>query len=502
MSHELRTPLNAILNVAETLEEQVYGPLNERQLRAVHTQEESANHLLSLINDILDLSKIGAGKFELMMDLVPVPALCSASLKLVEEAAKKKDIHLSMVVDPPVKHVWGDLRRLKQVLVNLLSNAVKFTPQGGFVGLAVAGDPLNNQVRVMVWDTGIGIPEESIPNLFKPFIQLDNSLSRKYEGTGLGLALAYHIVEMHGGGIQISSEEGKGSQFTITLNWDDSNLQPSPAVTQAQAIGGFADIETYSSFGIKAQRLFSEFGIEFVSFFHDAQNFEKIVQAAPNVIVLNIPLNSECRAFISHLREDPRTQAVPILIPINAMEPGNNREIPAGVIPFNISSSRQEFRNILKTVSVSGTASLIRKVVLINPRKGNCREEETTILLVDDNEATVRPLSDYLVSRGYRVIMAYSGAEAVLHARENRPDLILMDIQMPGMDGIEAIRRIRADDSIRKIPVIALTALAMSSDRQRCLDAGANEYISKPISLRYLIEIIEAQFRQTGTSAG
>ena len=489
MSHELRTPLNAIINVAETLEEQVYGPLNDRQLQAVRTQEASAAHLLSLINDILDLSKIGAGKLELVLDIVPIQALCTASLKFIEEAAKKKDINLSMVIDPAVKTVWGDLRRLKQVLVNLLSNAVKFTPQGGSVGLAVAGDQANRQIHFMVWDTGIGILEQDIPNLFKPFTQLDNSLSRKYDGTGLGLALAYHIVEMHGGGIFVSSEEGKGSQFTVTLNWMEEAKDASVS-WGSHHFSEADEVETYSSSGQKIQQLFSEFGIEFTSIALDDQMIEKITNISPNIIALNLPLDSDCRRLVNTFRTDGRLKSIPILIWTRLIDSQTPNDIPEGVVLLNWISSRQEFRNILKSASVTGTASLFRKAVLINYKETINDQKEPRILLVDDNELTVRPMADYLVSRGYRVVQAYNGVEAMAKAREFSPDLILMDIQMPGMDGMETIRRIRADVAIQNIPIIAVTALAMPSDRQHCLEAGANGYLSKPISLRNLIEVI------------
>ena len=202
MSHELRTPLNAVLNVSETLLEEVYGPLTQAQQKSVHTIEASGRHLLTLINDILDLSKIGAGSFELQFDLVPLQAICLASLKMVEEAANKKQLLVTTDIDPNVKLIWADQRRLKQVLVNLLSNAVKFTPVGGTIGFAVKGDTEKKQVSFVISDTGIGIPEESLSLLFRPFVQLDNGLARQYEGTGLGLALVHKIVELQGGGIE------------------------------------------------------------------------------------------------------------------------------------------------------------------------------------------------------------------------------------------------------------------------------------------------------------
>lgn len=499
MSHELRTPLNAILNVSETLQEQVYGPMNEAQLRSIRTVEESSNHLLSLINDILDLSKIGAGKFELVMDLVPVNALCQSSLKLIEESANKKKVSVNQAIDPEVKLFWGDLRRLKQVLVNLLSNAVKFTPQGGEVGLTVTGDHEHKLIRFTVWDTGIGIPENSIRKLFKPFVQLDNSLSRQYEGTGLGLALAYHIVELHGGGVRVESEVGKGSRFTITLNWEEDEDESSNGTagrSNGKNVG--TDLDTGPSASIPGiKRILSEFGIETVNLWFEKETLEKIAEILPDIIVLDMEIRPEVQDFIQRLRAESQIKNIPVI----AVSYTANRLDPEALPPkmeyIEIPLSRQQFRKVLKSSSIKGTASLVRKAVLLFDAKPK-REtrDQPLLLLVDDNELTVRTLRDYLISKGYRVVFAHSGTEAVERARELKPNLILMDIQMPGMDGIETTRRIRADAKLKHIPVIALTALAMPGDRSQCMQAGANEYLSKPLSLKSLIELIESQLRQ------
>jgi PAS domain S-box-containing protein len=221
MSHELRTPLNTILGMSEALQEEVYGTLNDKQVGALRHIEEGGRHLLALINDILDLSKIGAGKMELSITPINVEALCQASLRFLNQAAHKKRLKISTMFDSTVITIRADERRMKQVLVNLLSNAVKFTPEGGRIGLDVEGDFEEHVVRFTVWDTGIGIVNKDIERLFQPFIQLDATLSRKYEGAGLGLSLVYHIVDMHGGSISVNSEEGKGSRFTVSLPWEE-----------------------------------------------------------------------------------------------------------------------------------------------------------------------------------------------------------------------------------------------------------------------------------------
>ncbi len=195
MSHELRTPLNSILGLAEVLQEEIYGLLNDHQLKYMKIIEDSGQHLLALINDILDVSKFEAGEMTLNSDMVNVVALSQSSLKFIENIAAKKNIHIKTQFDPQVETMSADPRRLKQILVNLLSNAVKFTPEGGTIGLEVKGNVKNATVDFTVWDTGIGIAQKDLKQLFKPFIQLDSSLSRLYEGTGLGLALVYRLVQ-------------------------------------------------------------------------------------------------------------------------------------------------------------------------------------------------------------------------------------------------------------------------------------------------------------------
>jgi len=217
MSHELRTPLNAILGMSETLLEETYGPLNTEQEKSVKTIEESGKHLLSLINDILDLSKIEAGKFELQPSSVKILPVCKACLAMIKQQAHKKHLQIITNFDSEVIIISTDERRLKQILVNLLNNAVKFTEEGGKIGLEVLCDRKNNRVNFTVWDEGIGIAEEDVGRLFKPFTQIDSRLSRRYEGTGLGLALVARLTELLGGMVSVKSVSGKGSRFTVTL---------------------------------------------------------------------------------------------------------------------------------------------------------------------------------------------------------------------------------------------------------------------------------------------
>ncbi len=219
MSHELRTPLSAILGLSEALQEEVYGPLTPKQASSLHSIWEAGRHLLELINEVLDIAKIGAGKLAIEVMPTAMEPLCRACLRLIDQPARDKLLTVNFNYDNKVTTIPVDMRRFRQILVNLLGNAVKFTPEGGAIGLDVLGDDSQNVVHFVVWDTGIGIAEMEMDNLFQPFVQLDKGLSRRYQGTGLGLTLVHRLTELHGGGVTVESQEGQGSRFTVTLPW-------------------------------------------------------------------------------------------------------------------------------------------------------------------------------------------------------------------------------------------------------------------------------------------
>jgi len=237
MSHELRNPLNVILGMSEALQDQIYGELNGKVLNGLRRIEESGRHLLQLITDILDISKIGAGKLELTIGPVSVKSVCEASVMFIKQLAYKKRIKVVSTCDQNITTFRADELRLKQVLVNLLSNAVKFTPEGGSVGLEVEGDPEQQRITFTVWDTGTGIAEEDMERLFQPFEQLERTRSHHHEGTGLGLSLVYRLVELHGGSISVESEVGKGSRFTVSLPWKESGDREMGSVGDGENTG-------------------------------------------------------------------------------------------------------------------------------------------------------------------------------------------------------------------------------------------------------------------------
>lgn len=367
MSHELRTPLSGILGSLEILLDQIYGPLNDRQVRSLHSIESSSRHLLSLISDILDLSKIEAGKLELQIERVSIADICQASLAFIQTMAARKQLQVQFKNKTEIADMQADPRRLKQILVNLLSNAVKFTLPGGYVTLEVTNDENKAVICFAVQDSGVGIAPAEMNQLFKPFTQLDSSLSRSHEGTGLGLSLVSRLTEKHGGSVKVESEgiPGKGSCFTVYLPryHPSSNLKPDEQVPQPS--------------------IFST------------------------------------------------TQAA-------------------------FSSTKRHL-----------------------------------VLLAEDNEVNTEAVVDYLQTKNYQIVTVQHGKDAIIQAQKLKPDLILMDIQMPVMDGLEAIHVLRNIPEFATTPIIALTALAMPGDRERCLMAGATDYMSKPVNLRGLVQKIQ-----------
>ena len=370
MSHELRTPLNGILGLSESLLEQKRGPLNERQQNSLQIIESSGRHLLELINDILDLSKIEAGMFDYYPEIIRLDEICHSSLSFVKSQALKKSITLTYNDEASISTISADPRRLKQILVNLLINAVKFTPDHGQVTLEVRADPDQEIVQFSVIDTGIGVAPDDLARLFTPFVQVDSSLNRRHEGTGLGLALVQKLTDLHGGSVQVESEVGKGSRFTINLHYK-------------------LDL---------------------------SEQFEEAHTDRPPAV-------------------DERVERV-------------------------------DFQTRATTAH----------------RK---------ILLAEDHAANILTIGEYLEDHGYEVIVAHDGLQAIEKAQETTPDVILMDIQMPAMNGLDAMRRLREDPRFKFTPIIALTALAMPGDRERCLEAGASEYMSKPVSLKKLLHTIK-----------
>ncbi|NEQ25499.1 MAG: PAS domain S-box protein, partial [Microcoleus sp. SIO2G3] len=321
MSHELRTPLNAILGLSEALQEEVYGSLTDKQHKSMTTIENSGRHLLELINDILDLSKIESGKMQLDTAPVGVHNLCESSLTFVKQLAHQKRIKLSSKIAEGLGEIEVDERRIRQVLINLLSNAVKFTPEGGEVCLEIEGNVSSETLQFRVIDTGIGIAPESIDKMFKPFVQLDSSLSRRYAGTGLGLALVRRIVELHGGSIALESELGNGSRFTVSLPWKEATQTVQSVQEREEALGELPNIhqavivEDSETAGKQVARYLAEMGSATFIYSQGEGAVDAVKRFDPEVIILDLLLPGLSGwEVLAQLKANPATQNIPVLV--------------------------------------------------------------------------------------------------------------------------------------------------------------------------------------------
>ncbi len=488
MSHELRTPLNAILGLSEALLEQFSGPLTERQVKSITTISTSGTHLLTLINDILDLSKVEAGKLELNPEPLNVQEFCESCLVFVRTQAMQKNIGVAFEHSGRAAQFSADPKRLKQILVNLLTNAVKFTPEGGRIGLTVAAPEGEEVVRFTVWDTGIGIAPENERKLFRAFTQIDSGLTRAQEGTGLGLALVAKMVELHGGSLALESAPGKGSRFIVTLpqNGAAALARKSGPKDEPDRRGyrRALVIEDDTTSGAILVNYLTELGLESVLHERGDESVETVLRERPDVILLDVLLPGDSGwVVLVRLKEHPDTRDIPVVIVSVMDEPERSHALGAAA-HFTKPVTRAQLAHFLQRNAVTlrpGAAPDGARPLPTGP----------TILLAEDNNANVQAMGGYLEDRGYAMTYAANGLIAVKLARELRPTLILMDIQMPVMDGLAAIREIRADASLNAIPIVALTALAMTGDRERCLAAGATDYMSKPVHLKALAELVK-----------
>ncbi|HEY9664370.1 MAG TPA: PAS domain S-box protein, partial [Allocoleopsis sp.] len=498
MSHELRTPLNAILGMSEGLQEEVFGSISDRQKQAILTIERSGKHLLELINDILDLSKTESGKLELQIAPIAISYLCESSLAFVRQQAIQKNIQLLSVVPPSLPNIAIDERRIRQVLINLLSNAVKFTPNGGRVKLEVHIEHQQDQNFLLfsVMDTGIGIAPENIDQLFQPFVQIDSRLNRQYTGTGLGLALVRRLTELHGGTVTVSSMSGQGSCFTVRLPCTClSSTGCLPAAPAKQH--GILSFEPTKALIIEDSivaaeqitRYLSELEIETVILSQGEGAIDAVIHHEPALVILDLQLPDLSGWNVLHqLKTHPHTQHIPVIV-ISVVDE-RSRGLSLGAAEYLIKPiDRQQLYGVLRQLHPSSAPPALQPD---QPHASSNRGIVTPlILLAEDNEASVVTISSYLKARGYGLVLAKNGKEAIHLAKTHAPDLILMDIQMPETDGLEAIRKIRADLQVANVPIIALTALAMPSDREKCMAAGANDYLPKPVKLKPLVETIQ-----------
>lgn len=557
MSHELRTPLNSILILARMLAENKSGTLSEKEMEHARVIYKSGSDLLVLINDILDLSKIEAGKLELNIESVPVAEIVSDMESLFSVLAAEKGIQFDIKIAKEIpEYIQTDKIRLEQVIKNLLSNAFKFTPASGRVTLEIITAEKDaifknknlykcpSVIAIKVTDTGIGIPEDKQKLVFEAFQQADGSTSRKYGGTGLGLAISRELCQMMGGELSLYSVEGSGSTFTVYLPCNHE-IADTPADTQTSSEQEnsttrekTSDADVNDDYEIPDDRhsinssgqtvliieddipflkmlmeIAHDCGFQCISALQGERGLQLAKQYKPGCIILDLRLPvMDGWNVLKNLKSDPSVAHIPVYI-ISAIDkpalaikmgasgyitkPADKTEIikifnSQKILESESGCVNNQFLS-LQSGSDNPAVTATECPPVANPDVLNQALKGKKILLVDDDMRNIYSLTAIIENEGAEVTTACDGRQALdLLNADNSFDLILMDIMMPVMDGYTAIQEIRKSEKLKHLPIIALTAKAMKEDRQKCLDAGASDYMSKPVNTEQLLSLMGA----------
>lgn len=510
MSHELRTPLNAIIGFSEVLKDGLLGEMAAQQLDYVGEIFGSANHLLSLINDILDLSKIEAGKMELHLEPVSLPDLLGNSLSIVKEKAHTHAIQLKLEVADDVGELYLDARKFKQIVFNLLSNAVKFTPDGGRVGLAALRD--RDRLRLSVSDSGIGIPADQMGSLFRPFEQLDGSLSRKYEGTGLGLVMVKRLAELHGGSVSVQSKVDEGSQFTIEIPYrisadrETATAASVPETPEQQAVPVSPSVDD------SAREQATPAGPT-VLLVEDNDNAARLMEVQlkaagyrtlragngldgltllrlerPALVILDILLpDIDGWQVLSTIKGDPELAGIPVVVV--SIVADSEKGLALGAMSVLEKPLRKDV--LLQAIS---------HLAVPDPSD----QAPVRVLVVDDEVTAVEFVSTQLEERGYQVLKAYGGRQAIDLALQEQPDLLILDLMMPEVNGFDVVAELRQQPSTRDIPIIILTAKTMTEEDRLTLNGHVCQVLEKSRfdPQVFMDDVSHALGRQTGRRSG
>ena len=490
MSHELRTPLNSIIGFSEMLKDGVLGKLDAKQRGFVADIFDAGSHLLSLINDILDLSKVEAGMLQLEAGAVDIAALLKASMMVVREKAVAHRIRLDTQLDPALGAMLADERKLKQIAYNLLSNAVKFTPEGGTVTLSarrcaradVALDETlpgrlialpsgedGEFLAITVEDSGVGIAEEHLPKLFEPFTQVDSSAARRQGGTGLGLSLVRRLAELHGGTVGVASRPGAGSCFWVWLPYHEAaaavqegQKMVESSIPSASAVPLALVIEDDDRM---AELITEQLRAEGFKVMRASTAEEGLVRAAkrrPQLItrVIFLP-EMDGWEFMRRLKADPKLADTPVVI----ISMSEDRE--HGLV---LGARRVLQKPFARDDLIAALAGLVAVRHDGKPAR---------VLVVDDNVKAVELLATALEAERYGVIRAYGGAEAIEAARSAPPDVVILDLMMPGVNGFEVARALRESENTARIPILVLTAKDLSVEDRVRLNGSVSAILAK-----------------------
>ncbi|MET1255935.1 YfiR/HmsC family protein [Aliikangiella maris] len=505
MSHEIRTPMNAIIGMLHLTQK---TELSNKQENYIQKIDAAANSLLKIINDILDFSKVEAGKLTIENIEFDLSKILDNLTHLTGIKIQQKDLELLYDIDPQIpEKLIGDPFRLTQVLINLTNNAMKFTASG-FVKLSVELDSIKNdklKLYFKVSDSGIGMTKEVCEKLFNPFDQADSSTTRKFGGTGLGLAICKKLVESMGGNISVSSSPNQGSifQFTVELGYHSStNILQRAEKYQPLNNFCFYSFVTSVQNGSIIQSILHNFECHFISC-STLDEFVAQLNQNPNfkpVLMIDFSLAEKYQLPIIQLKEQHQFQLVILSVTICEQETQQLKNLKPDLVikkPLTPSSILDGLM-ILKGIknSIKKSSRLVYYADKDESAKILEKLASAHVLVVEDNEINQEVAKEILSQIIGKVTLANNGAEAVKLVCQEKFDCILMDIQMPIMDGYEATRTIRQQYSKLELPIIAMTANALGTDREKCLAVGMNEHISKPIKIAELFQALNYEINR------